>query len=310
MMATKKPKAISTEEFIRSATMFYMDKELEKSYSDEVQNSVNSLSSKLEHINTRDGLKKYIRDDKNSLDNVTSILNISTEKFKRIITMLRLEKGHMPTTEWSLSKTRTQMIEKPEFMDEVCELLMNGANLPRYKELIPEFYLENFTIGVNTIARLANPDDVRRLIKKGLDGRYNNNIGDSFFKFSSESITRVFDKTGLTYSIKKDVPLIGRPFSLAIPNENTPRILIDISYNITTSSAQTDYAKQAEETASILRQKNEGKPESKKIIFVNILDGAGWVARRSDLEKIQRCSDYLINLKTLTDIDEIINYYL
>ena len=309
-MVNAKPKAMSTEEFIRSATMFYIDKELEKYYSNEVRNCVNSLSSKLEHINTKEGLKKYIRDDRNSLDNITSLLNISTEKFKRIITMLRLDKGHMPTTEWSLSKTRSQMLEKTEFMDEVCELLMNGGNLPRYKELIPEFYLENFSIGLNTIARLANPDDVRRLIKKGLDGRYNNNIGDSFFKFASESITKICDKTGLTYSIKKEVPLIGRPVGLAIPNENTPRLLIDISYSITTSSAQTDYAKQAEETASILRKKNEGKPETQKIILLNLLDGAGWVARRSDLEKIQRCSDYLINLKTLTSIDEIINYYL
>lgn len=309
-MATQKPKSMTTEEFIKSATMFYMDNNLEKRYSDEVKKSVESLSSKLEHINTKGGLKQYIRDDRSSLDNITSLLNISTEKFKRIITMLRLEKGHMPTTEWSLSKTRSQMIEKPEFMDEVCDLLMNGANLPRYKNLIPEFYLENFLINLSTIARLANPDDVRRLVKKGLDGKYNNGIGDSFFKFSSESITKICNKSGLTYSIKKDVPLVGRPIGIAIPDENNPRLLIDISYNITTSSAQTDYAKQAEHTASLLRKKNENKSDAQKIIFINLLDGAGWVARRSDLDKIQRCSDYLINLNKLSVIKEIIKYYL
>lgn len=310
MMMNKKPKNMSTEEFIRSATMFYVDKELEKHYSDEVRNCVNSLSSKLNHIDTKDGLKKYILDDRNSLNYITSLLNISTEKFKRIITMLRLEKNHMPTTEWNLSKTRLQMLEKSEFMDEICELLMNGANLPRYKELIPEFYLENFSIGLNTVNRLANPDDVKRLIKKGFAGRYNNKIGDSFFKFASDSITKMCDITGLTYAIKKKVPLIGRLFDLAIPDENNPQLLIDISYSITTSSTQTNYAKNVEETASILRKKNEGKPETQKIILVNLLDGAGWVARRSDLEKIQRFSDYLINLKTLSSIDEIINYYL
>lgn len=309
-MTIDKPKAITTEEFIKSATIFYLDKELEKSYSTEVQNSVNSLSTKLKHINTKEGLKKYIKEDKDSLDNITCLLNISTEKFKRIITMLRLEKGHMPTTEWSLNKTRTQMIEKSVFMDEVCDLLMDGVNLPKYRELIPEFYLENFTITINTIARLANPDDVRRLIKKGLEGRYNNNIGDSFFKFASETIMNICDKTGLTYSVKKEVPLLGRPFGVSIPDENNPRILIDIAYNITTSSAQTDYAKQAEETASLIRKKNEGKPNNEKIVYINLLDGAGWVARRSDLERIQRSSDYLVNLKTLSNIDEIINYYL
>ena len=41
-----------------------------------------------------------------------------------------------------------------------------------------------------------------------------------------------------------------------------------------------------------------------------IIDGAGWVARQSDLNKIHRCSDYLINLNSIGMMDTIIEYYL
>ena len=90
-------------------------------------------------------------------------------------------------------------------MDEICDLLMKGANLDKYKELIPAFYLENFLIDAATLGRLASPDDIRRLIKKGLEGSYNNKLGDSFFKSASDVITSGCDKAGLTYTIKNNV---------------------------------------------------------------------------------------------------------
>jgi hypothetical protein len=310
MMASKKPKAMTVEEFIKSATMFYIDADLEKEYADNVAASVGVLQTRLLGIATADGLKKYIREDRESLDRITSLLNISEEKFKRIITMLRIQKRHTPTSEWSLSKVREQMIATPSFMDEVCDLLMRGATLEKYKELIPAYYLENFQIDASTLGRLASPDDIRRLVKKGLEGNYNNKIGDSFFKYASDAITSECDKTGLTYAIKKNVPLVNKVVSIAIPDESAPRLLIDITYGITTSSAQTRYAERAESVASKLRERNSGKQDKQRILFINVVDGAGWVARQSDLNKIERCSDYLLNLQALDTIGNIIHYYL
>ena len=309
-MAIQKPKAMTVEEFIKSATMFYIDPVLEKEYADSVTAIVMELQTRLLGIATADGLKKYIHEDAEALDRITSLLNISEEKFKRIITMLRIQKHHTPSTEWSLSKVREQMITTPIFMDEVCDLLMKGATMDKYKELIPAYYLENFLIDATTLGRLASPDDIRRLIKKGLEGNYNNKLGDSFFKSASDVITRACDIAGLTYAIKNNVPLAGKIISIAIPNESEPRLLIDITYGITTSSAQTKYAERAESVAAKLRERNAGKQDKQRIVFINVIDGAGWVARQSDLNKIERCSDYLINLKTLVIIKDIINHYL
>ena len=200
------------------------------------------------------------------------------------------------------------MLSTPAFMTEVCDLLMKGATLSKYKTLIPAYYLENFQIDAATLGRLASPDDIRRLVKKGMEGNYNNKIGDSFFKYVADTITGICDCNGLTYATKKSVPFVGKVIGIAIPDESNPSLLINITYGIMTSSAQTSYAKGADEIRNKIRQRNEGKSDKQKTLFVSVVDGAGWVARQSDLVKIHRCSDYLLNLSTLNTIEDIITY--
>jgi len=305
-----KPQVLSVEEVIRSATMFYIDENLEREISSEVEGAIQDLKIELLSITTEAGLKQYIRTHTDSLDRITSLLNISEEKFKRIITMLRIQKGFMPTGEWSLSAVRNQMIADPAWMDEISALLMRGNSIEKYKTLIPAFYLSNFAIDATTLGRLASDDDIRRLIKKGVEGKYNNKIGDSFFKAVADIITGVCKREGLTYTVKETVALAERAVSIAIPDISHPRILIDITYGITTSSTQTKYAKQTENLAKTLREKNLRKPDRERIVYINVVDGAGWVARQSDLNKIHRSSDYMLNLQSLGVFEDIVKYYL
>lgn len=309
-MQTSKPIALKLEEFIKTATMFYIDEELEKEFDAAVEDDIKKIKTELLGITTEEGLEKYIRRDPNSLDRITSVLNISEEKFKRIITMLRIKQGFMPTSEWSMSTLRTQMMESPDWMRMVNRLLMYGKKLSEYQDVIPDFYLDNFSIDATTVGRLANDDDMRRLIKKGYEGRYSNKIGDSFFNRVSSSITKKCDKEGLTYAIKETVPLAGKKISVAIPDAKHPRIMVDVTYGITTSSTQSTFASTVEKICSNLREKNLGKSDKEKTLYISVIDGAGWVARQSDLNKIHRCSDYLINLNSIGMMDAIIEYYL
>ena len=309
-MSYTKPRAQSVEEFIKSTTMFYIDDELEKEFDEEVEKDVNEIKLELLGITTDEGLKNYIRTNSKSLDRITSIMNISEEKFKRIITMLRIEKGYMPTGEWTLAGLRGHMLASAEWMDEVCKLLRCGARMEAYQKLIPGFYLTNFSIDANTMGRIANDDDIRRLVRQGYEGRYNNKIGDSFYNKVYQYVKRICDVEGLTTTSKEEVPMANRVVSIAIPDSIHPRILIDVTYGITTSSAQTKYAEKTEALCEILREKNYQKAENDRIIYINVIDGAGWVARQSDLHKIHRSSDYLVNLNTLETIKEIINFYL
>jgi hypothetical protein len=86
-------------------------------------------------------------------------------------------------------------------------------------------------------------------------------------------------------------------------------MLIDITYGITTSSAQTRYAERAVSAAAKIRDRNLDKQDKQSVIFINVVDGAGWVARQSDLNKIERCSDYLMNIQALGSIEDLIDYY-
>ena len=309
-MPMSKPAPLGIEDFIKSATMFYIDPELEKEFDNAVEKDVKEIKTELLGITTEEGLQKYIRETPESLDRITSVLNISEEKFKRIITMLRIHKGFTPTGEWSMGALRGHMLESTDWMSMVSRLLMYGRTLKEYQELIPGFYLSNFTINATTIGRLANDDDIRRLVKKGYEGKYNNRIGDSFFNKVSTSITKKCDREGLTYAIKDIVPFAEKQISIAIPDVKHPRLMIDVTYGITTSSTQTRLAKEVETICSKLREKNQGKSDKEKNLYISVIDGAGWVARQSDLNKIHRCSDYLINLNSIGMMDTIIEYYL
>ena len=305
-----KPISQSVEDFIKSTTMFYIDEDLEQEFNDTVEKDVKEIKSELLGIATEEGLKNYIRTNPKSLDRITSIMNISEEKFKRIITMLRIDKGYMPTGEWTLRSLRNQMTTSAEWMDEICNLLRRGARLEAYQKLIPSFYLTNFSIDVTTIGRLANDDDIRRLVRQGYEGRYNNKIGDSFYNRVYSYVKRLCDVEGLTCASKENLSAVGRMIPIAIPDIKHPRILIDVTYGITTSSAQTKYAEKTEALCDVLRDKNYQKSDNERIIYINVVDGAGWVARQSDLNKIHRSSDYLLNLNTLDTIDKIVHYFL
>jgi hypothetical protein len=48
----------------------------------------------------------------------------------------------------------------------------------------------------------------------------------------------------------------------------------------------------------------------KKIITINVIEGAGWVGRQSDLRQIYDYSDYTLNVANIGLIDQIIRYAL
>lgn len=301
------PPAPSFEEYIRSVTAFFVDEKLENEFERVVQERIESFRSEMLSIPTKQGLIEYIRRNNDSIDNIISLLNISEEKFKRIVTMIRIKKGYLPSGDWTPSALRRQMLSDSAWMDEICELLMNGARLEKYRDCIPRFYSRNFSIDATTIGRLANEDDVRRLIMKSMGGLYSNRIGDGFFSRVSERVRSVCERLGLDFDVKEKMPKLGNAKAeIAIPSAKDPRLVISVVYMITTSSVQTDYAKKAENIRKCLRTYNEGKTGFARAIYVNVVDGGGWIARQSDLKRVYDSSDYTLNLKTLDVLDKII----
>lgn len=297
-----KPERISYDDFIKSVTMFWIDRDLEETIQKEVDEFVNAMATKLTSINTKEGLIRYIQSDKSALNNILGLMEIPEEKFKRIISLLRKERKYTFSTEWSLDKTRSIILENPSFMDDVCELLMIGAYSEKFKRKIPDFYRDSFKIDASTMARLTDRDELSRLAKHQIEVKYNNGVSLVIAKKIEEAIKLTCDLEGLTYVKNKNVDLFEKSYSFIIPNEHSPKILIDYSYNITTSSTQSRLKEK------IINTKKDAVANQQNVITVVILEGAGWVGRQSDLRIIYENADYVLNLANLGLLDQIIRY--
>lgn len=298
---------IEFEELFNSTTMFYVNEAYEDKMEQEVQKKVDELAAELHCINTKEGLKEYIVGHKDSLDNLTSLMEISTERFKRMVSMIRKDRGFVFSTEWGLGKIRSAMMESPAMMESVLNLLWDGRNDEKLKAKIPFFYLENMGINQATLNKLQNKESIRLFVKRGLEGRYSNNIGDHILEDIEAKIKSISIKYGLEYEGNVRIPLLDRAVSFVLESPLEPKIILDVSYSVTTSSAQGDKRKVARETEDKLRRERE---TGNNIIYINFLDGAGWVGRQADMREIHRCSDYVLNFNNLNLLEDIISDYI
>lgn len=290
---------------ISSTTMFIVNDSIENTYSARTVSQTSELIQKLTQINSIDGLKKYIRDYPNALDNILCLLDISLEKFKRIISMIRINKRYTVQSEWDLRKTRNYMLEKEDFMNEVCELFLEGASAVKYQKLIPKFYLENFKINLNVLSRLTNEDDLKRLIKSKMETAYNNEIANYYYDVITSKLISIVKKHGYDCELKSFVKTLGREVGLVVKDNEKILVVIDISYMITTSSSQTDYARKIKATFDIQKAFDKNN-DVNNFIYVVIIDGAGWIGRQSDLQRIHKSCNHFLNLRNIELFEGII----
>lgn len=298
---------IEFDELFNSTTMFYVNEEYEEDIEREVQKKVDELYQELQSIDTKEGLKKYIVEYRDSLDNLTSLMEISTERFKRMVSMIRKDRGFVFSTEWGLGKIRTAMMESPAMMESVINLIWAGRDDEKLKVKIPYFYLDNMAIDKTTLRKLTDKNSIRLFVKRGLEGKYSNNIGDLILNQIEEKIRAVCAKHGLEYQKDVRVQMLDRAVSFVLESPQNPKIIIDASYSVTTSSSQGSKKESARKTVEVLnRQNNLGN----KIIYVNFLDGAGWIGRQADMREIHRCSDYVLNFNNLNLLEDIVDSYI
>ncbi len=286
--------------------MFYVNEQYEHAIEQEVKNKVDELYHELSSIDTKEDLKRYIVEYKDSLDNLTSLMEISTERFKRMVSMIRKERGFVFSTEWGLGKIRTAMMESPAMMESVLNLIWAGRDDGKLRTKIPYFYLENMAIDDTTRKKLTDKNSIRLFVKRGLEGRYSNNIGDLVLNEVEDKLRAVCAKHGIEYQKNVRVPMLDRAVSFVLESPQNPKIIIDVSYSVTTSSSQGSKKEAARKTVEVL---NLQRKSGNNIIFINFLDGAGWIGRQADMREIHRCSDYVLNFNNLNLLEDIVYSY-
>lgn len=288
-------------------TLFFVNEEIDKKYQKMRTDKINQLRSQMCHINSYVGLKDYIKKYEDSLSNLLVILGVSTEMFKRTISLFRIKAGMIFKTEWEPRQTRKYLLTNDKMMERVCDLFLKGEDDSDLKSNLPGFKLKNFVISDIIMKRLNNDDFLAFLINKDLDTQYNSEISTINTVKIDTILKEVCQENNLRLLKSPKVDPVGNGtrdiqvnYAIENPLGQLPIFYLKYSFCITTAKGQTDFKRSVKDLRDYIRNKNQ---EAKQIIVV---DGAGWIGRQSDLHDVWDYCDYCLNLNHINDIKEII----
>lgn len=290
------------EEFKDTMVSFYVEDSFEDKMESEQKQRIKEtrkLYKQIEAISTYDGLEGYICKDEESLHNLTNLLGVSEENFKRVVSMIRRNHGDKFVSEWNIKEVRNNMIADDFYMKEICGLLLGESD---YSRKIPRFVLKQLLIDDKKLKTFSSPRVLSEMIKNSFKGTYSTRVGRKIEDLV-EGVIR--DAVGEHYVCRRKV--FDRNIDFVIPDADNPKVLIEVSYMVTTGSGQST---KRETMISVAKEvNNRNMHDTGRIIFVNVIDGAGWLARQKDLERIYNASDYVINMDNLEELKKILLFY-
>lgn len=296
----------SLQTFIETCTPLAIIEPLEAEFRVRVDSIASALLNYTASDDPLDNLTRFLKADRNFLGVILALTNLSQEKFLRILSAERFAKQDY-ASEWHIDVVHHKIENEPEFAERIARLFLDGRNSPLLVQQVAAFYLDQLALPENWPAIIRDPYLIQNVIRRKLAGEYTDKKGDAIEAIIRSELSSIREKYGITHS-KGQVRLIGKEVDHAVPSTADPAVLIMTSYMETTSSSQTQRANEHREM--YLAIQNDNLRYSRKRAFVNFVDGAGWLARRSDLRKMYEGCDYIINLKTLSMLEAIICKYV
>jgi len=296
---------LSFDEVLESSVVFYNDKEFEEQFDDFIQKKVKEI------INREEGEREeelvnvqkiviFLREDPNALLIIQTMLRLSDEKLKRIITLIRRqEKDFAP--EWSIEKIKKMIDRDDKFATKIGKLFLEGRDDPILIEKLPLFYRER--LNLKSLTTEKTRDELNIMLKNKFIGEYSNKKGGLIEELIKDELEKIRIKYGIEYNRGK-TDLIDVTVDWAIPNLNDPYVIIMSSYNETTSSGQSTKARDMITAYQSIDHINIQKGENRA--FVNFVDGGGWLARRNDLRRLVTGCHYFLNIANLDMFENII----
>lgn len=247
-------------------------------------------------------LSRFLAADCDYLGVVLAFANLSQEKLLRLLSAERFAQGDFGN-EWNIDSVCRKLQREPAFAERIARLFLNGREDPLLRRHIAAFHLDQLALPENWAQLLSDKNIMRGVVRKKLQGEYTNLKGAAIEGIIRAELERLQALYGVGFA-KGQVPLVGKEVDHALPSLADPHVLIMTSYMETTSSSQTTRAN--EQSAIYATLQTDNIRYGKKRVLVNFVDGAGWLARRSDLRKLYDGCNYIINLQTLDRLEGIL----
>lgn len=288
-------KKIKQIEAIKSTTMFMIDEAVEQEFDALINQKVEAYKQAMSNIDNYDGLCEFIKDNPDSIKMLETVLGISGEKMKRVVTMMRVNKGYTFTTEWDEDRLQKELKNDPSLLSEYCQLFLNGKNMERFQKFIPKFILDDFCIDSNVMKRVENSETLAKFFKNKNYTAYTSTYANSYVARVKRQIEQIITPLGFNL-LYGEIENVGKDLMYLTDGEKY--IIITCHYSLTTGQGQSDYYRKIQPIYQNIRKRDN-------IQLVNILDGAGWVARSSDFKKVYNDCNFYANLSNINIISEV-----
>jgi len=288
---------------IKKNTFYFYNKEFEEAYEGYV-NSIKETLLVLKNQIRNTGLKKELFEEliykkENGLRALLALTGFSNESLKRLITFTRIVddpelnvlinkdkwitdveiRDRENIKEWSDSKIQKRVRENEFFRKGLVNIFFEGSTIPIFSNVLPLFELKKMSISKLNFEIDALIDTLIRYKEKGsYSGKKENN--------PEVVIENILDEMGIGFEggdlgeLISNAPDEKRRMDFIIPNKMNPKIIIECSYLVTTSSGQGDKSKTEISIDSLIK---EHYPEAH---FFGFVDGIGWYVRKNDLKRM------------------------
>jgi hypothetical protein len=285
---------------INKNTFYFFNKTFEESYEgylNSVRETLFVLKNEIEnHKLNKTIFEKLLVDNENGLTALLALTGFSNEYLKRLITLIRVvdderltelslkKKWYNPEdleniTEWSDTTISNKLRENRYFRKGIVNLFWEGATVPFLASTIPLFELRKLGIMKLQFDIPAMIDTLVRYKEKGSYAGKKENNSETILSNLLENL-KLTHEAGDLGELITNAPDSKRKMDFIIPNKRNPRIIIESSFLVTTSSGQGDKSKTEIEIWRLIKQHY---PKAK---FFGFIDGIGWYVRKRDLARM------------------------
>ena len=186
----------------------------------------------------------------------------------------------------------------------IARFLINPDTEPR----VPWYIRERLRLPADFLNLVET--SIAREIHGALQSQYNTSSGQAVEGFINDLVARA----GYTYGHGPVELVDNKEVDVVVPDDlAAPRLLIMASYNLTTSSGQSQRAREQETMYHLIRQHNQRRNNQNRpaVQFVNVVDGGGWLSRPNDLDQMHRHCDYALSVAQLPQhLPPILRYHM